>query len=65
LGTIKSDWIPNCFLISFKLETDLEILEKKALQAIETYGVDMVIANELKTRRNKVTVYEKIKQVGT
>lgn len=65
MGTIKSDWIPNCFLISFKLETDLEILEKKALQAIETYGVDMVIANELKTRRNKVTVYEKIKQVGT
>ena len=23
LGTIKTEWIPNCFLISFKLETDL------------------------------------------
>ena len=38
---------------------------KKALQALETYGVDMVIANELKTRRNKVTIYEKKKKVGT
>jgi hypothetical protein len=25
----------------------------------------MVIANELKTRRNKVTIYEKEKQIGT
>jgi hypothetical protein len=27
LGLIKADWNPNTLAISFKLETDLEILE--------------------------------------
>jgi len=47
LGLIKSEWNPNTVLISFKLETDVQILERKALGAITSYGVDMVVANEL------------------
>ena len=39
------------------METDLTILEKKALGAIEAYGADMVIANELHTNKFKVIVY--------
>jgi phosphopantothenate---cysteine ligase (ATP) len=47
LGLIKSEWNPATLAVSFKLETDLEILEQKALKAIENYKVDAVIANEL------------------
>ena len=57
LGTIKSEWNPLTFLISFKLETDLGILKQKAIASFEKYKVDMVVANELKTRRNQVIIY--------
>jgi phosphopantothenate---cysteine ligase (ATP) len=47
LGEIKKTWNPKAFCVSFKLETDLSILETKVLKAIEAYGVDMVVANQL------------------
>jgi phosphopantothenate-cysteine ligase len=56
LGKVKT-WNKETYLISFKLETDAQILEKKAKGAIEKYGVDMVVANELKTRRSQVVIY--------
>jgi len=37
----------------------MSILESKALGAITNYGVDMVIANQLATRREQVIVYHK------
>ncbi|CDW74331.1 UNKNOWN [Stylonychia lemnae] len=69
LGFIKSEWCPSTFCISFKvchnqnmqkiqLETDINILEQKALSAIENYKVDMVIANELFTNKFKVIIYQ-------
>lgn len=58
LGDVKKSWNPNTFLVSFKLETDAKLLETKSKAAIDKYGVDMVMANELKSRRNKVIVYE-------
>eukprot|EP00823_Brevimastigomonas_motovehiculus_P006061 TRINITY_DN476_c6_g1_i1.p1 TRINITY_DN476_c6_g1~~TRINITY_DN476_c6_g1_i1.p1 ORF type:complete len:389 (+),score=75.26 TRINITY_DN476_c6_g1_i1:25-1167(+) len=54
LGLIKKDWCPSAFCISFKLETDLEILSKKAQGSLDHYGIDVVVANELKSRANKV-----------
>lgn len=42
-----------------QLETDVSILEKKALAAIEAYSVDMVVANELATNRTRVHVYKR------
>jgi phosphopantothenate-cysteine ligase len=54
LGIIRSDFAPNAFCISFKLETDMNILFHKARLAIEKYGVHMVIGNELETRYEKV-----------
>ena len=39
------------------METDIEILGQKCLQAIESYSVDMVVGNELHTRRNRVYIY--------
>lgn len=59
LGVLKSEWNPNTLATSFKLETDEEILEKKALDAIAKYDMDCVIANLLQTRRREVIVYEK------
>jgi len=59
LGLLKSEWNPLTTLVSFKLETDLNILEQKALSAIERYKVDMVVANELATRRDQVTIFHK------
>jgi len=34
-------------------------LEKKALSAISSYKIDMVVANELHSRRTKVILYSK------
>ena len=57
MGQIKQEWNPSTVLVSFKLETDQEILANKALAAMKQYGVDMVVANELKTRRSQVIIY--------
>ena len=54
---VKKTWNPNTVLVSFKLETDSSLLESKAKKHMSDFGGDMVIANELKSRRNKVTVY--------
>jgi len=59
LGSVRKEWNPRTVLISFKLETDSKILESKARGAIAKYDVDMVVANELKSRRSKVTMYMK------
>jgi phosphopantothenate-cysteine ligase len=54
LRKLTSVWAPSAFVVSFKLETDPSILLRKATGAIEKYGVDMVIANVLNTRRDAV-----------
>ena len=56
LGDVKK-WNPDTTLVSFKLETDASKLEGAAKTAMKKYNVNMVVANELKTRRSKVTVY--------
>ena len=50
LGQIKL-WSPSTVAISFKLETDPSLLFKKALSSIESYKVDMVVANLLQSVR--------------
>lgn len=47
-------WIPEAYVISFKLETNASILIKKAKGALENYGHKLVIANELHNRKQKV-----------
>jgi hypothetical protein len=54
LGKITSTWAPHAFVVSFKLETDTEILQRKAEGAISKYNVHLVIANLLQTRKNTV-----------
>ncbi|KAL1540509.1 Phosphopantothenate--cysteine ligase 2 [Salvia divinorum] len=59
LLVLRRDWAPKAFCISFKLETDKEILLKKARTALEKYNMDMVVANELLTRKEEVIVVTK------
>lgn len=55
MGSIK-DWSPEAFLISFKLETNLNILEAKAAGALQKYKVDAVVSNQLQTIRDLLTI---------
>ncbi|KAL4420389.1 hypothetical protein ABPG75_010045 [Micractinium tetrahymenae] len=52
LGTLRRQWCPRSMVVSFKLETDQQILLKKAYGAIEAYGVHLVVANELHSRKD-------------
>eukprot|EP00580_Thalassiosira_gravida_P015842 CAMPEP_0201657092 /NCGR_PEP_ID=MMETSP0494-20130426/439_1 /ASSEMBLY_ACC=CAM_ASM_000839 /TAXON_ID=420259 /ORGANISM="Thalassiosira gravida, Strain GMp14c1" /LENGTH=534 /DNA_ID=CAMNT_0048133853 /DNA_START=39 /DNA_END=1643 /DNA_ORIENTATION=- len=56
IPSLRKDWCPNAFVISFKLETDPSILRQKAVMAMERNDVHMVIGNELATRYEKVFV---------
>jgi phosphopantothenate---cysteine ligase (ATP) len=56
LGKLRSEWAPDAFVCSFKLETDREILRTKAERAVEKYGCHMVIGNLLHTRHEQVCV---------
>jgi phosphopantothenate-cysteine ligase len=53
---IKDEWSPKSFLITFKLETDEEILIKKSLKSIEHAKSDYVVANILQTRYDRVLI---------
>lgn len=54
LGDLRTSWAPFAFIVSFKLETDDNILLQKAQRAIDLYKVDMVLANELTSRYRMV-----------
>ncbi|KAK1371833.1 Phosphopantothenate--cysteine ligase 2 [Heracleum sosnowskyi] len=56
LTVLRNDWAPMAFFISFKLETDMDILLKKAGMALQKYNMHAVVANELLTRKEEVTV---------
>ncbi|TIA92562.1 hypothetical protein E3P99_00555 [Wallemia hederae] len=59
LGSLVKDWTPDGYIVSFKLETDTELLIPKAIGALEKYEHHLVIANELKNRKYKVTLVER------
>ena len=56
LGIIKEK-NPNAYAISYKLETDENILESKAVMSLKKYSMDMVIANLLSNFRSQCTIY--------
>ncbi|KAK0058670.1 phosphopantothenate--cysteine ligase [Biomphalaria pfeifferi] len=59
LKPLVKDWVPKAFIISFKLETNHEILIEKAKKALATYKHQMVIANLLDTRKKEVYIVTK------
>lgn len=56
ISVLRKEWAPMAFCISFKLETDSKILLDKAGTALSKYKVHAVVANELLTRKEVVTV---------
>eukprot|EP00128_Syssomonas_multiformis_P011983 Colp12_sorted_trinity150504_noHs@359 len=55
LRPLVKRWVPDAFVISFKLETDPALLMHKARQALHKYGHTLVIGNILDTRKYTVT----------
>ncbi|KAF9239850.1 phosphopantothenate-cysteine ligase [Melanogaster broomeanus] len=56
LKPMVSEWAPRGFVVSFKLETDEALLIPKACQALERYGHQVVIGNDLHHRKQRVVL---------
>lgn len=56
LEPLVSLWVPNAFVVSFKLETDSSILVSKARGAIKKYHHKLVVGNLLQTRKHHVVI---------
>jgi len=56
LKPLVDEWTPEGFIVSFKLETDPEILIPKAKSSLERYGHQLVIGNLLNTRKFEVVL---------
>jgi phosphopantothenate---cysteine ligase (ATP) len=54
LGVLKREWCPRALVVSFKLETDKDILLQKAWGTVRKYGVDYVVANLLQSRYSEL-----------
>ncbi|KAJ1406794.1 DNA/pantothenate metabolism flavoprotein, C-terminal, partial [Sesbania bispinosa] len=63
LSVLRKDWAPLAFCISFKLETDSNILLNKAVTALEKYKMHAVVANELSTRKEQVVVVTRAEKI--
>lgn len=47
-------WAPKAFTVSFKLETDAELLVPKAIKSLRLYKHSVVVANMLSERKQRV-----------
>nr|VZH96296.1 unnamed protein product [Spirometra erinaceieuropaei] len=54
LGLLTRSWASGAFVVSFKLETDKEVLLTRAKQALEKYQTHVVVANLLHTRKREL-----------
>lgn len=59
LGILRHSWAPQAMVISFKLETDADMLLKKAHRALQRDGHELVIGNLLETRAHEVVFVAK------
>ncbi|OAE27158.1 hypothetical protein AXG93_4666s1290 [Marchantia polymorpha subsp. ruderalis] len=59
LPILRKHWAPSAFCVSFKLETDTNILLKKAHSALIKNDMHAVVANELVTRNQRVVIVTK------
>ncbi|KAF8155777.1 DNA/pantothenate metabolism flavoprotein [Crassisporium funariophilum] len=59
LKPMVDEWTRGGFVVSFKLETDQDLLLPKARQALERYGHQVVIGNDLHRRKFEVVFVSK------
>jgi len=62
LRPLVGKWSPNCYVVSFKLETDPSLLIHKAQQALKKYKHNIVIGNILQTRKREVWLVTETQQ---
>lgn len=62
LRRLVDSWAPGAMIASFKLETDKDLLLKKATGALERYHHQLVIGNLLQTRKREVVFVTKSEQ---
>jgi len=55
---ITTIWAPRAFIVTFKLETDPDLLLSKSLAALKNYNHQVVVANMLKERKKEVTIVQ-------
>lgn len=65
LAVLRRTWAPDAYVVSFKLETDPQLVLPKAWGAIEKYGVHAVVANQLQTRRQLVRIVSQDESSGS
>ena len=58
LKQLVDAWAPQSMIVSFKLETDPDLLAQKARKALRTYAHHLVIGNLLATRKWEVLFVE-------
>jgi phosphopantothenate---cysteine ligase (ATP) len=51
---LVKEWAPNAYTVSFKLETDSNLLVSKSKAALERYGHQIVVGNMLHSRKEVV-----------
>lgn len=56
LKPLVSSWVPQAFVVSFKLETDDSLLIAKSRESLMKYNHRLVIANMLHTRKTRVVL---------
>lgn len=56
LSPLVKEWAKSAFVVSFKLETDVNIISRKAREALQKYNHQVVIANILQTRKKTVVL---------
>lgn len=54
LAPLVSLWVPHAFVVSFKLETDENLLISKSRESLNKYRHHLVIANLMQTRKHRV-----------
>ncbi|KAJ6582959.1 DNA/pantothenate metabolism flavoprotein [Mycena vulgaris] len=59
LKPMVEEWTRDGYIVSFKLETDERLLIPKARAALERYGHQVVIGNDLHTRKVRVVFVER------
>lgn len=56
LGTLVKEWVPRAYVVSFKLETDNDLVIPKAERSLRSYGHQLVIGNQLHRRKFEVVL---------
>ncbi|CAG0921030.1 unnamed protein product [Notodromas monacha] len=55
---LRNEWCPKAFVVTFKLETQQDLLADKSRSALLRYGHQLVVGNLLDTRRREVFIYD-------